>query len=102
MAAGEKKVHVMGGGSVIQQVLKAGLADELLLHVASVLVSDGTPLFEHLGGPIQLERMGGVQARFADHLRFPVGTCRPPLNGGSGGPQPTTRQAAAFRQGANA
>jgi dihydrofolate reductase len=37
-AAGDKKVHVMGGASVIQQILTAGLADELLLHVA--------PLFE--------------------------------------------------------
>src|SRR6266567_3826268 len=27
-AAGSKKVHVMGGASVVQQVLKAGLADE--------------------------------------------------------------------------
>ena len=72
MAAGEKKVHVMGGASVVQQVLKAGLADELLLHVARILLSDGTALFEHLGGPIQLERMEVVESRFATHLRFRV------------------------------
>src|SRR6266849_8541786 len=71
-AAGSKKVHVMGGASVVQQVLKAGLADELLLHVAPVLLSDGTPLFEHLGEPIQLERMEVVESRFATHLRFRV------------------------------
>ena len=28
----------MGGASVIQQVLNAGLADELLLHVAPILL----------------------------------------------------------------
>jgi hypothetical protein len=45
---------------------------ELLLHVAPVLLGDGTRLFEHLGGRIQLERMGVVQSRFATHLRFRV------------------------------
>jgi dihydrofolate reductase len=71
-AAGDKKVHVMGGASVIQQALSAGLADELLLHVAPVLLGAGTALFEHLGGPIQLERMEVAESRFATHLRFRV------------------------------
>jgi dihydrofolate reductase len=71
-ASGDKKVHVMGGASVIQQILQAGLADELLLHVAPVLLGDGTRLFEHLGGRIPLERMEVVQSRFATHLRFRV------------------------------
>ena len=47
----------MGGASVIQQVLNAGLADELLLHVAPVLLGDGTALFAHIGGPVQLENL---------------------------------------------
>jgi dihydrofolate reductase len=71
-AAGGKKVHVMGGASVVQQVLKAGLADELMLHVAPVLLADGTALFAHIGGPIQLENMEAVQSRYATHLRFRV------------------------------
>jgi dihydrofolate reductase len=71
-AAGDKKVHVMGGASVIQQILRAGLADELLLHVAPLLLGDGTRLFEHVGGPIQLERTEVVQSKFATHLRFNV------------------------------
>jgi dihydrofolate reductase len=71
-AAGEKKVHVMGGASVIQQVLTAGLADELLLHVAPILLGDGTALFEHIDGPVQLENMEAVQSRHATHLRFRV------------------------------
>jgi dihydrofolate reductase len=71
-AAGGKKVHVMGGASIIQQVLSAGLADELLLHVAPVLLSAGTPLFEHLGGPVQLEHMEVAGSRFATHLRYRV------------------------------
>ena len=71
-AAGEKKVHVMGGASVIQQVLTAGLADELLLHVAPILLGDGTALFEHIDSPVQLENMEAVQSRHATHLRFRV------------------------------
>jgi dihydrofolate reductase len=71
-AAGDKKVHVMGGASVIQQVLKAGLADELLLHVAPVLLGDGTALFAHIGGPIEMENIEAAQSRCATHLRFRV------------------------------
>jgi len=71
-AAGSKKVHVMGGASVVQQVLKAGLADELLLHVAPVLLGDGTRLFQHIGGPIPLENVEAVQSKRATHLRFRV------------------------------
>jgi dihydrofolate reductase len=71
-AAGEKKVHVMGGATVVQQILVAGLADELLLHVAPVLLGSGTPLFEHIGGPIQLERMEVTESACATHLRFRV------------------------------
>ena len=71
-AAGDKKVHVMGGASVIQQILRAGLADELLLHVAPVLLGEGTRLFDQLGAPIQLERLEVVESRFATHLRFRV------------------------------
>jgi dihydrofolate reductase len=71
-AAGDKKVHIMGGASVVQQVLGAGLADELLLHVAPVILGDGTSLFQHIGGPIQLENMEAVRSRHATHLRFRV------------------------------
>ncbi|MCH7232870.1 dihydrofolate reductase family protein [Glycomyces sp. L485] len=51
-AVGAKKVHVMGGASIIQQGLNSGVIDELHLHVAPVILGDGTPLFAHLGGPI--------------------------------------------------
>jgi dihydrofolate reductase len=71
-AAGAKKVHVMGGASVVQQVLNAGLADELVLHVAPVLFGAGTPLFEHIGGPIRLERLEVTESRFATHVKFRV------------------------------
>ncbi len=42
------------------------------LHVAPILLGDGTALFEHIGGPVQLESMEAVQSRHATHLRFRV------------------------------
>jgi dihydrofolate reductase len=68
--AGDKKVHVMGGASIIQQALNAGLVDQLQLHVAPVLLGDGTPLFARLDGPIRLEQMEEVTTRYARHLRY--------------------------------
>jgi dihydrofolate reductase len=71
-AAGDKLVHIMGGASVIQQALKAGVVDELFLHVAPLILGEGTRLFDHLGGPIELERTEVVASQFATHLRFRV------------------------------
>jgi dihydrofolate reductase len=72
VAAGDKLVHIMGGASIIQQALAAGLVDELFLHVAPVILNSGTRLFEHLGGPIQLERAEVIESRHATHLRYRI------------------------------
>lgn len=45
-AAGERDVAVAGGGSACAQYLRAGVVDELQLHVAPVLLGDGVRLFE--------------------------------------------------------
>jgi dihydrofolate reductase len=73
-AAGDRKVHVMGGASVIQQALKAGLVDSLHLHVAPVVLGAGTRLFDNLTHPIELERTEVLESQFATHLRFRVVT----------------------------
>jgi dihydrofolate reductase len=56
-AAGERDVAVGGGASVAQQCLKAGLLDELRIHLVPVLLGGGVRLFEnHLdAAPGQLE-----------------------------------------------
>jgi dihydrofolate reductase len=57
-AAGGKDVVIGGGASVAQQYLKAGLLDELQVHVAPMLLGDGVRLFErHAGAHVpKLER----------------------------------------------
>lgn len=42
--AGDKDVFVMGGGEVIRQCVDAGHADELIIHLAPIVLGAGTPL----------------------------------------------------------
>jgi dihydrofolate reductase len=62
----------MGGATVVQQALNAGLVDSLHLHVAPVVLGAGTKLFDNLTAPIGLERTEVVESAFATHLRFRV------------------------------
>ncbi|MEK6272741.1 MAG: dihydrofolate reductase family protein [Actinomycetota bacterium] len=73
-AAGDKDVGIGGGASVAQQYLKAGLLDEMLLHVAPVLMGDGVRLFEnHLDdGQLELECTQVVQSPAVNHLRYRI------------------------------
>jgi dihydrofolate reductase len=62
-----------GGASVVQQYLKAGLLDELQIHVAPVLLGGGTSLFDQLGiEPHGLEATRVIASPAATHLRFKV------------------------------
>lgn len=56
-AAGEKYV-VIFGATTAARCLEAGLLDEILVHVAPVLLGDGTRVFSHPGGTnVKLERI---------------------------------------------
>jgi dihydrofolate reductase len=73
-AAGDKDVSVGGGASIIQQYLKAGLLDELQIHVAPVLLGSGVRLFEPLGiEPVALQTDRVLSSPYATHLRFRKG-----------------------------
>jgi|SRR6266550_2305829 len=72
-AAGDRDVHLAGGASVVQQYLKAGLLDELQIHVAPVLLGGGTSLFDRLGiDPLGLEATRVIASPSVTHLRFRV------------------------------
>jgi dihydrofolate reductase len=69
-----KDVAVSGGASIAQQYLKAGLLDEMTLHVAPVLLGDGARLFDNLGGAeVRLECTRAVEAPGVTHLTYRVG-----------------------------
>jgi dihydrofolate reductase len=73
-AAGGKDVSLGGGASVIQQFLKAGLVDELRIHVAPVLLGRGVRLFEPLGvEPLRLETARVASSPHAVHVTFRKG-----------------------------
>jgi dihydrofolate reductase len=70
-AAGDKDVTLAGGASGVQQYLKAGLLDELQIHVAPVLLGDGTSLFGRLGlEPRTLEATRVIASPTVTHLTF--------------------------------
>jgi dihydrofolate reductase len=71
-AAGDKYVSLMGA-TVPQQCLRAGLLDEIQIHLIPTLLGSGTRLFEHLGDRrIELETIGVVECPGVTHLRFRV------------------------------
>jgi dihydrofolate reductase len=72
-AAGGKDVAIGGGASVIQQYLKAGLLDELQIHVAPLLLGGGVRLFDGVeSGPTRLEATRVIASPLVTHLRFRV------------------------------
>jgi dihydrofolate reductase len=72
-AAGDNDVYVAGGASIVQQYLRAGLLDELQIHVAPMLLGGGTRLLEHLGAdPPRLEPTRVIESPQVTHLRYRV------------------------------
>ena len=62
-AAGERDVHVAGGADVAQQYLRAGLLDEVQIHLVPVLLGGGARLLDGLAGTIgRLERTAVVES----------------------------------------
>ena len=68
-AAGDKNVEVLGA-DVARQLLRAGLLDELRIHLVPLLLGDGTPLFA--GERAELIPEGEPVAGAVTHLRYRV------------------------------
>ena len=72
-AAAGKDVTLSGGANVAQQYLKAGLIDEMQLHVVPVLLGEGARLFDNLAGAeVGLERTRVIEAPGVTHLTYRV------------------------------
>ena len=73
-AAAGKDVIIGGGASTAQQYLRAGLVDELEVHVSPVLLGGGERLFDDIGGGTAgLELVDLVASPAVAHYRFARG-----------------------------
>jgi dihydrofolate reductase len=71
-AVAQGKDIKLGGASPGQQALKAGLCDEILIHLAPHLLGGGVRLFDHVDGPVRLEKIATTDGPLATHVRYRV------------------------------
>lgn len=72
-AAGDKAVTVVGGAGLTQDLLLAGLVDELHIDIMPVFLGDGPRLFDRPAlADIQLETLGLQDVGVRSNLRFRV------------------------------
>ena len=70
-AAAGKDVSLAGGAKAAQQFLRAGLVDEMDIHLVPVLLGSGERLFEALGDDLHgLELVRTVATPKVTHLKF--------------------------------
>jgi dihydrofolate reductase len=70
-AAGDRDVSLAGGAKAAQQYLKAGLVDEMEIHLVPVLLGSGERLFEGAGIDLhRLELARTVATPQVTHLKF--------------------------------
>lgn len=72
-AAGGKNVAVAGGGNLLRQMVRAGLLDQLDLHISPVLIGEGMRLF----GPLDHDAVELAPARVVatpdvTHVRYKI------------------------------
>jgi dihydrofolate reductase len=69
-AAGDGHVHVGGGGETIQETIRAGLLDELLVNQVPVILGGGVRLFDGIPPSVKLEQTRVVEAPGVAHLFY--------------------------------
>ena len=61
------------GASAAQALLRAGLMDEMEIHLVPVLLGEGRRLFDHLcGDHTELDLVRRLEDRDVTHLRYRV------------------------------
>jgi dihydrofolate reductase len=71
-AAGDKEVSIAGGADAAQQYLRAGLVDDMTVHLAPVLLGGGVSLFGDLGTDLRLKLTNLLEGPHATHLEYTV------------------------------
>jgi dihydrofolate reductase len=71
--AGDKNVGIWGGANILREYLRAGLLDEMQIHLIPVLLGGGVRLFDDLDPEgIELRRTSSIETPSATHFRFQV------------------------------
>ncbi len=74
-AAGDKDIGIVGGATLVQQYLAAGLVDEFQIHVAPLLLGGGVRLFDNSGAaPVAVEAIRVIESPGVVHLKYRVVT----------------------------
>jgi dihydrofolate reductase len=71
-AAGGEDVSIGGGGETIQETIRAGLLDELLVNQVPVILGSGTRLLDGIPPSVKLEQTQVVEAPGVAHLFYRV------------------------------
>lgn len=71
-AAGARDVRISGGAATIQQALRAGVVDELHVHIAPLLMGEGVRLFDGGRDLPALEIMTVRPSSQVTHLSYRV------------------------------
>jgi dihydrofolate reductase len=72
-AAGDRNVLVHGASVIVPMAIKAGVLDELAIHLVPILLGDGRRLFDGLGFGLQeLDPVRVLQGDGVTHLRYRV------------------------------
>jgi dihydrofolate reductase len=72
-AADGKDISVGGGASTVQQLIAAGLLDELQISLVPILLGAGERLLDGLGGaPVGFERTRVLEAPGVTHLQYRI------------------------------
>lgn len=70
-AAGDQDVAIAGGANTVNQYLKAGLIDELWLHIVPVTVGKGQRLFEDVP-PLNFEILEQRGTDLVTHIKYRI------------------------------
>jgi dihydrofolate reductase len=71
--AGKQDVNVGGGAQAVQQALRAGLLDELELHLVPMLLGAGERLFDTVtGAHVKMEQIRVMEDKGVTHLKYRI------------------------------
>lgn len=67
-----RNIYVMGGPNVASQFIRAGLVDQVGIHLVPVVFGGGDRLIDHIGDHLQLEVANVVDTPQATHLLYDI------------------------------